>query len=70
MIVVDTGIIYALADRDDVHHAACVRWLAAARGPLVVPPPVIAEACYLIGRHLSPTAEASPNALTCGFYGR
>ncbi len=59
MIVVDTGVLYALTDRDDAHHAACVRWLAVARGPLIVPPPVIAEACYLIGRHIGPAAEAA-----------
>jgi predicted nucleic acid-binding protein len=59
VIVVDTGVLYALADRDDAHHIACVRWLATARGPLIVPPPVIAEACYLIGRTLGPAAEAA-----------
>ena len=59
MIVVDTGVLYALADRDDAHHAACVRWLASARGPLIVPPPVIAETCYLIGRTLGPNLEAA-----------
>jgi predicted nucleic acid-binding protein len=59
MIVVDTGVLYALADRDDAHHAACVRWLASARGPLVVPPLVIAEAWYLIGRTLGPGLEAA-----------
>jgi predicted nucleic acid-binding protein len=59
VIVVDTGVLYALADRDDAHHAACVRWLATARGPLIVPPPVIAEACYLIGRSLGPGPEAA-----------
>jgi len=59
VIVVDTGVLYALADRDDSHHAGCVRWLATARGPLIVPPPVIAEACYLIGRHLGPSPEAT-----------
>jgi uncharacterized protein len=59
VIVVDTGVLYALADRRDAHHAACVRWLAAVRGPLVVPPPVIAEACFLIGEHLGPNAEAA-----------
>ena len=59
MIIVDTGVLYALADRDDAHHAASVRWLASARGPLLVPPPGIAEACYLIGRHLGPKGEAA-----------
>lgn len=59
MIIVDTGVLYALADRRDRHHPACVRWLSAARGPLVVLPTVTAEACYLIGRHLGVPAEAA-----------
>lgn len=59
MIVVDTGVLYALADRRDAHHAACVRWLVTARLPLVVPPLVMAEACYLIGRHLGAEAEGT-----------
>lgn len=59
MIIVDTGVLYALADRRDAHHEACVRWLGAAPRPLIVPPLVVAEACYLIGAHLGATAEAS-----------
>lgn len=59
MIVVDTGVLYALADRSDAHHAACVRWLVTAPGPLVVLPLVVAEACYLIGRYLGAEAEAA-----------
>jgi uncharacterized protein len=57
VIIVDTGVLYALADRRDAHHTACVRWLVAARGALVVPPPVIAETCFLIGQHLGAEAE-------------
>lgn len=59
MIIVDTGVLYALADRRDTHHKACVRWLAAAPRPLIVPPLVIAETYYPIGRHLGATAEAT-----------
>ncbi len=59
VIVVDTGVLYALADRGDAHHATCVRWLITARGPLVVPPLVVAETCYLIGRRLGAEAEAA-----------
>lgn len=59
MIVVDTGVLYALADRRDAHHAACVRWLVTARPPLIVPPLVVAEACYLIARHLGAEAEGA-----------
>jgi hypothetical protein len=55
-----TGVLYALADRRDAnHHAACVRWLVTARDSLVVPPPVIAEACFLIGKQLGSEAEAA-----------
>ncbi len=59
MVIVDTGVLYALADRRDAHHAACLRWLISARPPLLVPPLVVAEACYLIGRHLGQAAEAT-----------
>lgn len=58
MIIFDTGVLYALADRSDGHHAACVRWLAAASGPFVVPSPVVAETCYLVGEYLGPESEA------------
>jgi predicted nucleic acid-binding protein len=59
VIIVDTGVLYALTDSRDTHHQACVRWLAAAPRPLIVPPLVIAETCYLIGQHLGATAEAT-----------
>lgn len=59
MIIVDTGVLSALAYRRDAHHAACVRWFFAAPCPLVVPPLVVAEVCYLTGRHLSSVAEAT-----------
>jgi predicted nucleic acid-binding protein len=59
VIIVDTGVLYALADRRDSHHAACVRWLVSEPRPLIVPPLVVAEACYLIGRHLGTEAEAT-----------
>jgi predicted nucleic acid-binding protein len=54
VIVVDTGPLVALADADDSHHAACARWYDSAHPRnLVIPTPVIAEACHLIGtRHL------------------
>jgi predicted nucleic acid-binding protein len=59
VIILDTGVLYALADRRDTLHKACVRWLTAAPRPLIVPPLVIAETCYLIGQHLGATAEAT-----------
>ncbi|MGH3612796.1 MAG: type II toxin-antitoxin system VapC family toxin [Pseudonocardia sp.] len=59
MIIVDTGVLYALADRPDTHHQACVRWLKAAAQPLIAPPLVVAEACYLIGKHLGAVSETT-----------
>ena len=70
MIVVDTGVLYALADKRDAHHAACVDWLSKVSSRLIVPPLVVAEACYLIGRYCgrmsrqpswSPLAPAGPS---------
>lgn len=58
MIVVDTGVLYALADHSDTHHQACTRWLQAVSDDLVVPSLVITEAAYLIGSRGGPTAEA------------
>jgi predicted nucleic acid-binding protein len=60
VIVVDTGPLVALADTDDKHHQACRDWFVTAdRLDLIVPAPVIAEACYLIGRYCGPPVEAA-----------
>lgn len=60
MIVVDTGPLVALVDADDKHHRACEAWFTTAdRLELVIPAPVIAEACHLIGRYCGPTVEAA-----------
>jgi uncharacterized protein len=59
VIVVDTNVLFALADRHDAHHARCRDWLAGCDVPLIVPPTVLAEACYLIDKYLGPTAEAA-----------
>ncbi len=58
-VVVDTGIIYALADRRDAWHQRAVAWLGSFKGRLVVPVTVIPEACYLLNTHLFPDAEAT-----------
>lgn len=56
-VLLDTGVIVALLDRSERHHANCVEALEAVRAPLVTCEPVIAEACYLI-RNISGAAEA------------
>lgn len=58
MILVDTNILVALADRSDTFHAMCQAWLSSETGPLGFPATVLAEACYLIDRFGGPDAEA------------
>jgi hypothetical protein len=59
VIVVDTNVLYALADRRDKHHAECTEWFRRNEDVLLVLPTVVAEACYLIDRYLGPAAEAA-----------
>ncbi|MCT7352511.1 PIN domain-containing protein [Streptomyces sp. 15-116A] len=71
MIVVDTGPLVALADADDGHHAPCVRWYDTVHPRnLVIPAPVIAEACHLIGTRCGAQVEAAfLDALAAGDLG-
>lgn len=59
MIVVDTGVIFAVADADDHDHVACDELLAAHPGELAVPTPVIVETSWLIADRLGPAAEVA-----------
>ena len=59
MIAAGTNVLYALADRQDKHYAQCTAWSRGNDDVLLVPPTVVAEACYLIDRHLGPAAEAA-----------
>lgn len=43
MIVVDTGVAYGVADRDDPDHAGCATVLTEHAGELLIPSPVIVE---------------------------
>ncbi|MBM4260791.1 MAG: PIN domain-containing protein [Deltaproteobacteria bacterium] len=56
-IVVDTGPLYAMADRDDDWHHRTVRFLETNRDDLVVPASVLPEAAYLLLTHLGTAAE-------------
>ncbi len=56
-ILLDTGALYAIADRDDKWHKAMVREIQGRREDRIVPVSVLTEACYLIGTHLGPVAE-------------
>jgi uncharacterized protein len=55
--LVDTGILYALADEDDAWHDRAVEWISAVDELLLVPVTVLPEVCYLIHARLGPAAE-------------
>lgn len=56
-LLLDTGIIYALADADDAWHVRARDLIAGRRDVLIVPAPVIPEAAYLIRSRLGAAAE-------------
>ena len=56
-ILVDTGPLYAMADRDDDWHHRVVRFLETNHEDLIVPASVLPEAAYLLLTHLGPAAE-------------
>lgn len=58
MLIVDTGVLVAAADRADPHHDSCARLLITEPQPLVTTAMVIAESAYLLDRELGPRIEA------------
>jgi predicted nucleic acid-binding protein len=66
-ILLDTGVIVALLDRSERHHARCVEVLDSVTAPLVTCEAVIAEACYLLRDiHGAPDAVLD-NVDACAF---
>jgi predicted nucleic acid-binding protein len=58
VILVDTGPLVAAGNRADEYHARCVRALATAMTPRLVPATVVAETGYLLERAAGPAVEA------------
>jgi len=56
-ILVDTGSLYAMVDRDDSWHDRTIAFLNMAHRQLVIPLTVLPEACYLIVSHLGEHVE-------------
>jgi len=56
-ILVDTGPLYALSDRDDQYHNQVESYVASCQESLIVPSPVVPEVCYLLREHLTVEAE-------------
>ena len=53
-VVVDTGLFYALFDRDDRHHAASVELIRRSEYALFTTLAVVTETCYLLQRLVGP----------------
>jgi hypothetical protein len=56
-LLVDTGILYALADASDAWHRKARTFLAASHDTLLVPVTVVPEAAYLLHQCIGPAAE-------------
>jgi predicted nucleic acid-binding protein len=58
-LLVDTGVLYALADRKDRWHRRCVELQQTARERLLVPVCVVPEVTYLLHTRLGAAAESA-----------
>ena len=56
-LLVDTGVLYALADRRDAWHARVRSYLASQRDALLVPVTVVPEVGYLLRERIGAEAE-------------
>ena len=56
-LLVDTGILYALADRSDAWHQKARRYLQTARARLLAPVTVLPEIAYLLREQIGESAE-------------
>jgi hypothetical protein len=56
--LLDTSGLLAAVDASQRHHAQCAAVVAAAKGPLLLSPFVLAELDYLIATRVGPTAQA------------
>ncbi|WP_433439419.1 type II toxin-antitoxin system VapC family toxin [Nonomuraea sp. CA-141351] len=57
-VLLDTGPLIAVVDRDDKHHASCVRLLERLDGPLLLPSTILIEAGWTINRHMGASVHA------------
>jgi hypothetical protein len=56
-LLVDTGILYALADADDSWHARAKKFFQSRQDGLIAPVTVIPEVCYLLHDRLGARVE-------------
>src|SRR5689334_20035747 len=53
-VLVDSGVLIALFDRLDTHHAVATAWMSAQRGSLLTVAPVLSETAFFLPSHLRP----------------
>lgn len=58
-LLVDTGVVYALADRSDAWHARARSYVEAAHVRLLAPVTILPEVAYLLRERLGASAEAA-----------
>ena len=56
-LLVDTGVLFALADRSDAWHRKARTLVASTRDTLLVPVTVLPEVAYLLHERIGPAAE-------------
>ena len=56
-IIVDTGPLYALADKLDPYHKPVANFIAQTQETLIIPSSVIPEVCYLMLANIGAKAE-------------
>ncbi len=56
-LLLDTGVLYALADADDAWHARCRELLTESRELLLAPATILPEVAYLLRERLGGRAE-------------
>jgi uncharacterized protein len=57
VLIIDTGVLVATADRNDNDHVACRNLLEMAEGPLITTSMIVAEAAYMIERQIGSDGE-------------
>ena len=53
-VLVGTGVLVALFDQSDAHHAAATRWMARSATTLLTVAPVLTEAAFFLPARLRP----------------
>lgn len=56
-ILIDTGIVIALADKNDAWHQRSLDFISDYTGKVIAPATIIPEACYMLKTYLGQFAE-------------